>query len=90
MTNLRVQRQHFVPPISRTGSASDPHRSGSLEAAEIFGKQHYAFCVDYLRTLQTALAGRVVFQMDQTASTHQEFLYNERKRSQDANMDCLH
>ena len=76
------------PPISRADSTSHLHRSRNWQDAGVFDQQHDAFCVDYLRTLQTALAGRVVFQMDQTASAHQGVLWHNGKRSQDSNMDC--
>ena len=42
---------------------------------------------DHLRYLQTALAGRVVLQVDQAAFTHQGVLRHQRECRQDANLD---
>jgi hypothetical protein len=78
----------LVLPISRTDSTSDLHRSRNRQDARVSDQQHDASCVDNLCTLQTALASRVVFQVDQTAPAYQGILWHNRKRSQDANMDC--
>ena len=40
------------------------------------------------RALQTALASRIVLQMDQTTFAHQIFSGDQRKRRQNPNMDC--
>src|SRR5271169_4477072 len=48
------------------------------------------FCVarpDNRGALQAALASRTVFQVDQTEPTHPPFLWNIRKRGEDANLD---
>ena len=42
---------------------------------------------DHRRALQEALAGRIVFQMDQTAPAHQAFFRHLRKCSKNANLD---
>ena len=39
------------------------------------------------RLVPPALAGRIVFQMDQAAPAHQDVLWHQRERGQDANLD---
>jgi hypothetical protein len=63
------------PSISRADSTSHLHRSRNRQDAGVFEQQHNTFCVDYLRTLQTAPA-------------NQSVLWHHRKRSQEANIDC--
>jgi hypothetical protein len=85
-----AEGKQVVLPIFRTDSASDLHRSGNRQDPRAFEQQNGAFCIDYFCTLQTALAGRVVFHMDKTVSAHQGVLLNDLERSQDAKMDCHH
>ena len=70
---LARRAQHKVKDFScldqfLADSASDLHRSRNWQDTGVPDEQHDAFAVDHLRTLHTALAGRVVLQMDQTAS----------------------
>jgi len=45
-------------------------------------------CLDNLPALQTSLADRTVFQMDQTALANKVVLRNFNQRSQDSGLDC--
>ena len=54
--------------------------------ARLLDQQHLAARVVDLRTLQEPLAGRTVFQVDQTASAHQAFPRQQRERGEDANL----
>jgi hypothetical protein len=58
----------------------------------VFLTNHFQLDIDYLSALQTAMADRIVLQMDQAASANKIVFRNIYQRSQDADMDsdqCL-
>jgi hypothetical protein len=62
-------------------------RSRKPASASCFDKQFRAPCGNHRRALQKALAGRTVFQMDQTEPPHQAFLRHVGERRENANLD---
>jgi len=58
------------------------------ENTGLSNQQFFASSPDHRSTLPMPLAGRALFQMDQTASPDQDLLWHFRKRSQDSGMDC--
>ena len=50
-------------------------------------QQFHTACVDDRKTLQVSMAGRAVFQMDQTEFAYQSLLRNERQRGENSSVD---
>jgi len=78
--------------LPNTTEANHFSRRRTESNFRIFDQQLSTGCVDYLPTLQTALADRTVLQMDKTAFENKVVLRNFDQRSQDPGLDrdqCL-
>jgi hypothetical protein len=77
-------RQNF-----RHAAASPPIQgSHNRQALGVPHQQFHLAGLHYHRTLSLPVAGRIVFQMDQAASSYQSFLRHFRERRQNPNLDC--
>jgi len=74
-TNTKFRRLYSQPVDKSTGLICDQTISRYL---------HYNHC----KTIQKSLAGRAVFQMDQTTSQNQKILRHICERSKISDMDC--
>ena len=75
----------------RLRSAFAPHpiqRSQNRKAVGVPDQQLHAAGNHYHRALSMPVAGRVVLQMDQAASSYQSFLWHFRERCQNSSVDC--
>ena len=73
--------------VSRANSTCNVLRPRNRQYLRVSDKQSHPASQHYLRTLQTALASRIVLQMDQTAPSNQSLLWQHGKCREDANMD---
>ena len=77
---------HGAAQIDVERLVSDSH--GTTGSSLLFPKQPSATAgPNYLPTLQDALAGRIILQMDQAASANQALLRKLHERSQDSGLD---
>jgi hypothetical protein len=73
----------------RHAAASPPIQgSHNRQALGVPHQQFHLAGLHYHRTLSLPVAGRIVFQMDQAASSYQSFLRHFRERRQNPNLDC--
>lgn len=98
-TALRSNRSSHRPKITRRLSAISALRRflrrESRQASRLLHQQFRASRVGHRSALQMSLAGRALFQMDQTAPADQGVFRHQRERSQNANLDrhqrlCAH
>ncbi len=76
------------------------HGRSEAEAAELSGQFEVVGFLDdalpagksvlnvALQTCTASAGGRIVFQMDKATPAHQDVLWHQRERGQDANLDC--
>ena len=62
-------------------------RSRVWEDAHLSDQSVWSSTNDHLRTVQSPMAGRIIFQMDQATSPHQEVLRHIGERRKSANLD---
>ncbi len=79
----------LLPSRLRHAAASRPiQRPHNRQAVGVPHQQFHLASIHHHRALSLPVAGRVVFQMDQAASSYQSFLRHLRKRRQNPNLDC--
>ncbi len=79
-----VLQSKEIPPSSAPHSIQ---RSGDRENNRLSDQPVWSSTNDHLRTVQSPVAGRVVFQMDQATSPYQKVLRHVRERRKGANLD---
>src|SRR4029434_6964104 len=77
-------RQDFDHPPASCPIQRPRHR----QAAGVSHQQFYLAGIHHHRALSLPVASRVVFQMDQAASSYQSLLRHLRERRQNPNLDC--
>ena len=83
----RTRRLLFQAGLPRPPAANSFQRSGNRQNAHLPYQRDDLACADHLRALQEPLAGRIVLQVDQAASSDQEISGHFGKCGQDANLD---
>jgi len=77
----------FKSCLSRSVTQDRVHRSGNGASARIPYQQFYRPGLDHHTSLPVPVADRIILQMDQTTPAHKDFLWNQRERGEDSNMD---
>lgn|SRR6185312_3934566 len=91
-SDCRARQSSAAPGLSRQVTPHSLLRQHHEQASGLSYQQPHAATTDHRATLSQSLAGRVVLQMDQTTSAHQEVLRHFRECAQDSNLDrhlCL-
>src|SRR5262249_57633252 len=86
-TNDRPGRPEDVAAVPRPPAADLVLRRRERPAVRVPDQQLHPACADDRENLQVSMAGRVVFQMDQTKLAYQILLRDERKRGEDSSVD---
>jgi len=73
--------------LSRSLKTNHLFRRRDQSPLRLLDPQFYSSSSDHCTTLQTSMADRNLFQMDQTTSTNQSILWDFSKRGQDSNLD---
>jgi len=73
--------------LSRQAQTSKVSRRRDQQNPGVSLQQFSVARYDHCPALQTALAGGTLLQVDQAASTHQEFLWYYRERCEDPDLD---
>ena len=84
----RAQRLLLAPRLRYAPASCPIQRSHNRQAAGVSHQQFHLAGVHHHRALSLPLAGRVVFQMDQAASSYQSLFRHLRERRQNPNLDC--
>ena len=74
--------------LSRQTPENQVQRSKDSENSSLSYKQFHFAAVNHCETIQKSLAGRIVFQMDQTASQNQKVFWNIGERGKNSDLDC--
>ena len=86
-SDRRADRIHQLPGLSGAFAANPLQGSRDGQDASVSHQQLHVFGSRHLRTVQAALAGGTVFQVDQAAFAYQEVLRQFREFGEVANMD---
>ena len=73
--------------LSRSIKANQLFRRQNKSPVRLLDQQFYSSSSNHCTTLQTPMADRNLFQMDQTTSSNQSILWYFSKRGQDSNLD---
>ena len=87
-SNWSSHRFLYLPTVSGQVTENKILRSSNRQTSCLFNQQLFTTSSDYCRVVPFPLAGRTVFQMDQTASSNQGFLWNFGERGKKPDMDC--
>src|SRR6185312_9229015 len=82
-SDCRARQSSAAPGLSRQVTPHSLLRQHHEQASGLSYQQPHAATTDHRATLSQSLAGRVVLQMDQTTSAHQEVLRHFRECAQD-------
>lgn len=82
-----VERILCSPGLSRKAPPYQIPRSENRQDIGIPDQQFYATGNDDRRSVSLPLAGRTIFQMDQTAPANQVIFWHDRQRSKNSNLD---
>ncbi len=85
--NWDANKLLFKKTLSGKDSAYRLCRPGDSQTIDISDQQYETVGKSYRRSLQIALAGGTFLQMDKAAFTDQSFLWDDRERCKDANLD---
>src|SRR6266705_3211077 len=83
-----AQRLLLAPRLRYAPASCPIQRSHNRQASGVSHQQFHLAGVHHHRALSLPLAGRVVFQMDQAASSYQSLFRHLRERRQNPNLDC--
>lgn len=87
-SNNCVNRRQKQKRISRETTAHQIQGPQHTENSCFSNKQFHVAFINHCKTIQKSLAGRTVFQMDQTTSQNQKILRDICERSKISDMDC--
>ena len=74
--------------LSATPATNQVSRYRKQQRSGLYYQQLQFTCIDHRRAFPLSLAGRVVLQVDKTASSYQTLLRHLRERSKNTDMDC--
>ena len=83
----RFDRLLFREGLSGQDATDSLLRFQDRKGSDLFDQQLRVAASDHRITLQMPLAGRTLFQMDQTAPSHQTFFRDVRERREDSSVD---
>lgn len=86
--NNCLNRDQKQKTISRQTPAYQVQRSKDVENPCFSDKQFHFAAIDYCKTVQKSLAGRIVFQMDQTTPQNQKVFRHICECSKISDLDC--